>query len=151
MVLHRKKGHPNRACVCPEALPSDEDLGICVRQTCEAEAIDWECIARAALAGLRFLHTQGWVQGLVVTHADLRIRMMAQALPYGMSAFIVWGMHQVLWMESQDRVPMAAARLLALHDMLHVGSLHGTVHRSGGGRCAALHGVGGGGCTLRPC
>ena len=66
-----------------------EAIGL--RQMCEAETIDHECVARAAVRGLCFLPTLVWGQGLIVTRADSNIKMMVEVHQPGLTAFIIWG------------------------------------------------------------
>ena len=79
-----------------------------VRQVWEVEAMCRECMARAAVGWLCLLHNLVRGKGLLVSHADRHLRMMAEGRLQGVNAFIVRGIHHLLWMESQHRSCMTA-------------------------------------------
>ena len=65
----------------------------------------------------QFLHTFVRGKGLIVTHADMHTKRMAEVQQQGVTAFIIRRIRQVLWMKSQHGASMTA-QLLALHNTL---------------------------------
>ena len=110
-------------------------VAIGARQVCEAEMPSREDTAWAPVGGLRLLHTLLQGDALIVTRADMHVKMIAEARQQQNDAHGVRGIHRVLWMVSQYRASMTALFLtphsILVHCMMQCKTLvmEGPLHR----------------------